>query len=135
MISFIIPAYPAGGSFLFCTRSAFEASGGFDEAHDASEEVWLSLALRKRGRFLILRDAQSLPGANSGGIHSRRPCASSAICSEQVRGPCVNVMKFWYGERRMDYATLIRLTRSLPPLEGRIKALDIFSVLDTIAST
>ena len=46
----------ASGSFLFCTRSAFEVVGGFDERRYASEEVWLSLALRKQGRFVILRE-------------------------------------------------------------------------------
>ena len=46
----------AAGCFIFCTRSAFEAVGGFDESYYASEEVWLSKALRERGRFVIVRD-------------------------------------------------------------------------------
>ena len=43
-----------GGCFMFMSRSAFEAVGGFDEAFYASEEVWLAMALRRRGRFVVL---------------------------------------------------------------------------------
>lgn len=43
------------GAFIFARREHFEAIGGFDEQYFAGEEVYLSLALRKRGRFVILR--------------------------------------------------------------------------------
>jgi len=46
----------AAGSFLFCRREDFEAVGGFDERLYAAEEIWLSRALKRRGRFVILRD-------------------------------------------------------------------------------
>src|SRR5438270_10574333 len=44
------------GAFLFTTRSNFEATGGFDEQYFAGEEVYFSLALRKLGRFKVLRE-------------------------------------------------------------------------------
>jgi glycosyltransferase involved in cell wall biosynthesis len=44
------------GAFLFTTRRNFEAIGGFDEQHFAGEEVYFSLALRKLGRFNVLRE-------------------------------------------------------------------------------
>jgi glycosyltransferase involved in cell wall biosynthesis len=44
------------GCFVFCTREAFEAVGGFDEEHFAGEEIYLSIALRRRGPFVILRE-------------------------------------------------------------------------------
>lgn len=52
----------AAGCFVYCRKDAFEAVGGFSEQVYASEEVWLSLALKKWGRanqqtFLILDDA------------------------------------------------------------------------------
>jgi len=47
----------AAGCFVFATRPAFEAVGGFDERHFAGEEIMLSLALRRQGRFVILREA------------------------------------------------------------------------------
>lgn len=45
------------GCFLFCTRAAFEATGGFDQRLYAAEDVALSRALARLGRFAILREA------------------------------------------------------------------------------
>jgi len=52
----------AAGSFVFCLREAFLAVGGFSEEVYASEEIWLSRALKRWGRprgldFLILDEA------------------------------------------------------------------------------
>jgi glycosyltransferase involved in cell wall biosynthesis len=46
----------AAGCFLFCRRDALEAVGGWDERHFAGEEIMLSLALHRQGRFVILRE-------------------------------------------------------------------------------
>jgi glycosyltransferase involved in cell wall biosynthesis len=43
------------GAFLFATRKNFDAIGGFDEKLFIGEEIYFSLALRKLGRFKILR--------------------------------------------------------------------------------
>jgi glycosyltransferase involved in cell wall biosynthesis len=43
------------GAFLFTTRANFSATGGFDEKYFAGEEVHFTLALRKLGRFVLLR--------------------------------------------------------------------------------
>lgn len=43
------------GAFLFATRKNFDAIGGFDEELFIGEEIYFSLALKKRGRFKILR--------------------------------------------------------------------------------
>ena len=47
----------ACGCFLFCTRRAFEAAGGFDEKLFASEEIAMSRALKRQGRFVVLRES------------------------------------------------------------------------------
>jgi glycosyltransferase involved in cell wall biosynthesis len=44
------------GAFLFTTRRNFEAIGGFDERYFVGEEIYFSLALRKLGRFKVLRE-------------------------------------------------------------------------------
>lgn len=46
----------AAGCFLFCRRDALEAAGWWDERHFAGEEIMLSLALHRQGRFVILRE-------------------------------------------------------------------------------
>lgn len=46
----------AAGCFVFCTREAFDASGGFDERWYAGEDVAMSRALAKVGRFVLLRE-------------------------------------------------------------------------------
>jgi glycosyltransferase involved in cell wall biosynthesis len=45
----------ASGSFMFCTRTAFETIGGFNEQLYASEEADMSRALRRCGPFIVLR--------------------------------------------------------------------------------
>ncbi len=42
------------GAFMFMRRTTFEAVGGFDEQYFAGEEMYLTLALKKLGRFTIL---------------------------------------------------------------------------------
>jgi glycosyltransferase involved in cell wall biosynthesis len=42
------------GAFIFTRRESFAAAGGFDEQFFAGEEVYLTLALKKLGRFKIL---------------------------------------------------------------------------------
>ena len=45
----------AAGCFVFCTRSAFEAVGGFDETYFGGEEIIFSRAMKRLGRFVVLR--------------------------------------------------------------------------------
>ena len=47
----------APGCFVFCTRAAFDAVGGFDESWYAAEDIAISRALRRIGRFVILRES------------------------------------------------------------------------------
>jgi len=58
----------AAGCFVYCTRDAYEAVGGFSEAVYASEEIWFSRQLRRWGRtqskpFRIINE----PTAHSSG--------------------------------------------------------------------
>lgn len=43
------------GAFLFMRRESFAAVGGFDEQYFAGEEMYLTMALKKLGRFTVLR--------------------------------------------------------------------------------
>jgi hypothetical protein len=43
-----------GGAFMFCTREAFQAVGGFDEHLFGAEDVAMASALKREGRFVLL---------------------------------------------------------------------------------
>jgi glycosyltransferase involved in cell wall biosynthesis len=58
----------AAGSYLFCRREDWLATGGFDETLYAGEELWFSHALKKccrraRLRFVVLRSHHILTSA------------------------------------------------------------------------
>jgi glycosyltransferase involved in cell wall biosynthesis len=44
----------SGGAFMFCTREAFRAVGGFDERLFGAEDAAMSWALKREGRFVVL---------------------------------------------------------------------------------
>ena len=44
------------GAFLFTSRENFDAIGGFDEQFFIGEEIYFSFALRRLGRFQVLRE-------------------------------------------------------------------------------
>ena len=44
------------GACLFCTRSAFQTAGGFDENYYAAEDALFVNALKRQGRFAILAE-------------------------------------------------------------------------------
>ncbi len=46
----------AAGCFIFATKQAFTAINGFDETYFASEERFLSQALKQQGRFVIVKE-------------------------------------------------------------------------------
>lgn len=45
----------AGGCFLFCTREAYRATGGFSESMYAGEDLAFIQALKKVGHFVVLK--------------------------------------------------------------------------------
>jgi glycosyltransferase involved in cell wall biosynthesis len=47
----------AAGCFIFVRADVFRRVGGFDERYFASEEIHLSRAVKKHGRFVIVPDA------------------------------------------------------------------------------
>ena len=52
----------AAGCFLYARREAFEATGGFDETLYACEEIVLSIALKRQGPFVLLRESVTTSG-------------------------------------------------------------------------
>jgi glycosyltransferase involved in cell wall biosynthesis len=101
-VRFFRAARLAAGCFLFCTRSAFVAVGGFDETYFGAEELVMSRALKRQGRFVVLREAVITSGRKlrthsigevlrmMGGLALRGPNSV-----RQREG-----MEFWYADRR-----------------------------------
>jgi glycosyltransferase involved in cell wall biosynthesis len=50
------------GAFLFVTRENFFAAGGFDEIYYAGEEVFFTVALKRLGKFTLLRKPATTSG-------------------------------------------------------------------------
>jgi glycosyltransferase involved in cell wall biosynthesis len=94
----------AAGCFLFCTRNAFVAAGGFDEAFYGAEELVMSRALRRQGRFVVLRQAVTTSGRKLR-THSLREVLM-LVGRLALRGPSAvkqrKGMELWYAERRED---------------------------------
>ena len=96
----------AAGCFVFCTRSAFEAAGGFDERLFGAEEIALSIALRKIGRFVIVRQTvmtsgrklRTYSGLEMLGIVTRAALSGGKMLERRDQ------MGLWYDPRREDPA-------------------------------
>ena len=94
----------AAGCFLFCSRNAFVAAGGFDEAFYGAEELVMSRALKRYGRFVVLRQAVITSGRKLR-THSVREILT-VLARLALRGPRAvkqrQGMELWYSERRDD---------------------------------
>jgi glycosyltransferase involved in cell wall biosynthesis len=110
LIPIVIPLYRAArlaaGCFLFCTREAFDAVGGFDERLYASEECFMSLALRRRGQFVVLRETVLTSGRK---LRTYSGLEILRVFLRLGRRGFRSVLdrrdkEIWYGPRRPDSA-------------------------------
>lgn len=94
----------ASGCFVFCTRQAFQAAGGFDEKMFAAEEYAMSQALRRQGRFVVLRDRVTTSGRRFRSYSGRELVGLMARLMLSGRWAVRQRQKvnMWYGERRPD---------------------------------
>lgn len=91
----------AGGCFLFCPRREYLAAGGFDETLFCSEEVDFASRLKRRGRFVVVRECVVTSGRKvrshsawdlvKVGLHMAREGGQSLRRREGL--------DFWYGPR------------------------------------
>ncbi|MBS0264091.1 MAG: glycosyltransferase [Planctomycetes bacterium] len=93
-----------GGCFLFCTRDAFRAMGGFSEECFAAEEFYFRQGLCRQGRFEV-----PVPLVTTSGRKLRTHSGweiLTAILGLAWHGPKTNRGQkrpdLWYGVRRPD---------------------------------
>lgn len=108
LVAVTMPVYRrlglATGCFLFCTREAFDAAGGFDEELFAAEEVVLSRALRRQGRFVIIRESVVTSGRKLR-VHSAFEILGMLAGVALRRRKAIQQregLDIWYGPRRED---------------------------------
>ncbi len=101
------------GAFLFTTRKNFDAVGGLDERFFIGEEIYFSIALRRLGRFRILREPVVTSGRKLR-MYSAREILGNSL-SVILRGPRAarsrEGLHIWYDgkrERRSAFAALGR---------------------------
>lgn len=94
----------ASGCFLFATREAFEAVGGFDERMFAAEEAAMSRSLRRQGRFVVLRESVTTSGRKLRAYSAREALGTLARLALSGRRSVRRRegLEIWYGERRPD---------------------------------
>jgi glycosyltransferase involved in cell wall biosynthesis len=94
----------AAGCFVFCTRRAYLAAGGFDEAMDWGEEVAFGGRLKRQGRFVVLRE-YVITSARKLRAHTAmellRVGARLALGGPQSRS---EGLEYWYGERGAPFS-------------------------------
>lgn len=94
----------ACGCFIFCTRCAFDAVGGFDEKLFASEEITMSRALKRQGRFVVLRESVMSSGRKLRMYSGKE--VLKLFGGILLAGPKAlrrrDGLEVWYGGRRED---------------------------------
>ena len=94
----------SGGAFMFCTRKAFRATGGFDERLFGAEDVAMSWALRREGRFVVLWRYVLTSGRRARGIGGLRMLAVLIWMGffPKLLRKRSRVRKIWYDARREE---------------------------------
>jgi glycosyltransferase involved in cell wall biosynthesis len=90
------------GAFLFTSDGNFERIGGFNEELFVGEEVYFSLAVRKLGRFKILREPIVTSGRKLRMYSARKIFGNmlSVLCGGIRVARCRDKLDLWYEGKR-----------------------------------
>ena len=122
----------AGGAFMFCTRAAFQATGGFDERLFGAEDAAFSSALKRKGRFVVLSEHVLTSGRRvraASGLQVLANLVCIGIAPGQVLTRRSAVEKIWYDSNRQNDDVIYR---SLTVRLSNALALVILLVLVTL---
>jgi glycosyltransferase involved in cell wall biosynthesis len=98
-----------GGAFMFCTREAFLASGGFNERLFWAEETVWAMALKRQGRFVVLWPRVTTSGRRMRAIFRDMSLLQAPLffvrlfaSPSKVLTRRSSVEKIWYDSNRHD---------------------------------
>ncbi|MFT3684538.1 MAG: glycosyltransferase [Phycisphaerales bacterium] len=93
----------SGGAFFFCTREALQRAGGWDETKFAAEELYLAMALKQFGRFVVIRERVLTSGRK---LRSHSAKELLGVFFKVAADPTLlhsrESLDMWYGPRRRD---------------------------------
>jgi glycosyltransferase involved in cell wall biosynthesis len=92
------------GCFIFCTRAAFTAAGGFDEGLYVAEDVALGRALARQGRVAILREpvVTSARKLRTYSLGEKLRFSLRFMLSPRRSARSRDALPLWYGPRRHE---------------------------------
>ena len=93
----------ACGCFVFCTRQAWLAAGGFSESMYAGEDLAFVQALKKVGRFAVLKPKVVTSGRKLDVVGPWEVIKLALTIA--IRGPCYEskwVLDILYGQRAQN---------------------------------
>ena len=111
LLSVIVPKLAGftGGAFMFCTREAFAATGGFNERLYWAEEGAFALALKREGRFVVLWERVITSGRRFrklSGLQLLFGAARVIFSPLKMLTQRSSVQKIWYDSNRADDDTM-----------------------------
>jgi glycosyltransferase involved in cell wall biosynthesis len=92
-----------GGAFMFCTREAFRATGGFNERLFWGEEGDFILALKRQGRFAVIWKPVLTSGRRfrtNSGLQMFATCVKAVLFPRKTFTQRASVKKIWYDSNR-----------------------------------
>ena len=91
-----------GGAFMFCTRDAFRATGGFNEKLFGGEDAAMSWAIKRQGRFVVLWPNVRTSGRRVRGMHGLQMLAAlfRMAFNPRMLTRRAAVQKIWYESDR-----------------------------------
>ena len=110
-----------GGAFMFCTREAFHATGGFSERLYWAEEGSFALALKREGRFVVIWNRVLTSGRRFRKMSALQLFTSAArmmLSPTKAFTRRSSVVKVWYdsnreGEDRMSNSLSARISNGI----------------------
>ncbi|HTB64186.1 MAG TPA: glycosyltransferase [Opitutales bacterium] len=104
----------SSGAFMFCTRAAFDAVGGFDERMFGGEDAAMSAALQRQGCFVVIGPRVDTSGRRVRVISGLPLLWSLVRMAFSPSGMLRNreaVKKIWYNPDRSEGPTATFLTQ------------------------